>query len=69
MKKVASIAMIALLAVSFTSCKKDWTCECKDENGEVDNYPIKDVKKADAKKSCDATSSLYTLVGGSCSLK
>lgn len=69
MKKFAPIAAIALFAVAFTSCKKDWTCECKDDTGEVTNYPITNVKKSDAKKSCDATGSLYTIVGGSCSLK
>lgn len=69
MKKFAPIAAIALFAVAFTSCKKDWTCECKDGSGDVENYPLKDLKKSDAKKSCDATGSIYTIVGGSCTLK
>lgn len=29
MKKIASIAVIALFAFGFTSCKKDYACECK----------------------------------------
>ncbi len=32
MKKIA-ILSIALMALSFVSCKKDWTCTCKDATG------------------------------------
>jgi hypothetical protein len=32
MKKITILA-IAALAISFASCKKDWTCTCKDSTG------------------------------------
>lgn len=32
MKKIALLS-IALMALSFASCKKDWTCTCKDATG------------------------------------
>jgi len=52
----------------MTSCKKDWTCECKNSTG---TYPITlaNVKKADAKKACDTWNTTYAVSGGSCTLK
>lgn len=69
MKKIAPIAAIALFAVAFTSCKKDYTCTCKNSAG-VASTPVeyKNVKKSDAKKACDALSTIAAINGGSCSL-
>lgn len=67
MRKIAPIAAIALFAVAFTSCKKDYTCTCTDSTG-TDTYTIKDVKKAEAKTACTAWDNLYKIDGGSCSL-
>ena len=65
MKKVfASLAIIAL----FAACKKDYTCECT-VLGTTESSVIKDVKKSEAKDSCDAANALVTLFGGSCELK
>lgn len=66
MKKIAPIVAIALGAM-FTSCKKDYTCNCTMQGV---SYPIelKDVKKSDAKDACQAAGSIYILGGGSCSL-
>ena len=69
MKKFAPIVMVALLAVAFTSCKKDYTCECKDKAGAVTNSPINGAKKSDAKKVCDASNTVWSAGGGSCTLK
>lgn len=68
MKKFAPIAAIALFAIAFTSCKKDYTCTCT-VAGVSEDIPIKDAKKKDAKDACDASSAIYALGGGSCSLK
>jgi len=68
MKKIAPIVAIALFAVAFTSCKKDYTCTCK-ATGKTDiTIPIAKAKKADAKKTCDAANTTYSAVGYSCSL-
>lgn len=68
MKKIAPIALIALFgALSLTSCKKDYTCECS-ENGVVYLTTTIHAKKSDAKTACSASST----AGGttvSCSLK
>jgi hypothetical protein len=70
MKKFAPIAIIALLAVAFTSCKKDWSCECKDKDGNVDfTYTYPKVAKSSAKTSCDAANTTWATDGGSCKLK
>ncbi len=65
MKKVfASLAIIAL----FAACKKDYTCECT-VLGTTESSVFKDVKKSEAKDSCDAANALVSLFGGSCELK
>ncbi|HEY9178731.1 MAG TPA: hypothetical protein VIN07_13625 [Flavipsychrobacter sp.] len=71
MKKFAPIAAIALFAVAFTSCKKEWTCECSTTmNGTTTTVSGKTTKmtKKDAKAACEKD----TNVGGvqvSCKIK
>lgn len=69
MKKVIKIGAFAFAgALLFASCKKDWTCECT--VGSVTTpSSIKNAKKKDAKKTCDALGSTASIVGGSCTLK
>jgi len=62
----------ALVAISFASCKKEWTCECtyKDASGNNATFSGKTSKmsKKDAKAACETTAT----TGGSswsCSLK
>lgn len=63
MKKVLLLAIVAT-AFGLTSCKKDYTCECT-ILGTTSSVKYTNVKKADAKKSCEALNQ----VGVSCSLK
>lgn len=76
MKKVTPILAIAALAIAFTSCKKDHTCECTSSlNGTTigtSSTTFKETKKK-AKDACSALETT-TSVGGqtastSCSLK
>jgi hypothetical protein len=67
MKKFAPIVAIAVLGMTFTSCKKDFTCTCT-VDGQTYTQEMKNIKKKDAKNACDTWGSLYTLVGGSCSI-
>ena len=56
MKKFMLLAAVGLFAGTFTSCKKDYTCECR-LNGEtaVDNSLfIPKSKKDDAEAVCKA---------------
>jgi len=65
MKKFLAICSVALFAASFTSCKKDYVCECT-VDGVVDNsMNIPKAKKADAETAC----SLYQVDGEVCTLK
>ena len=69
MKKVMLfVAVAAFAATTFTSCKKDYTCECK-MGSDTYTYELKDVKKKDAKDACNAAGSIWILGGGTCDLK
>lgn len=68
MKK--GIILIAALAVAgiFSSCKKDYSCECT-MDGQKYTYELKDVKKKDAKDACNTAGNVWVLMGGSCAIK
>lgn len=70
MKKLFILAVIAG-AFSMTSCKKDYTCECKNSAGTVEFTYTQNSSKAKAKTWCTAWNTTYTAgtSGGSCSLK
>ena len=56
MKKITTVAAIALFAVAFTSCKKNYTCECTTTtNGVTTTVKGNSAKmsKKDAKALCD----------------
>jgi len=71
MKKITLLAVVAL-AVTFTACKKDRTCECTqtdtNSNGTtsvtttdpVMTIEVKKVSKGDAKYMCQKMESSYT---------
>lgn len=67
MKKIAPIVAIALFAVAFTSCKKDYTCTCKDSAGTSTDIWTQKLKKSDAETACKAASTI--IYSGGCSLK
>lgn len=78
MKKILGLTIMSAIAFSFlfTSCnkKKDYTCVCTiDVVGNspiVQEHPLLNVKKKNAKKSCDALSKeLEADNVGSCKLK
>ncbi|MFN8284858.1 MAG: hypothetical protein U0U67_16665 [Chitinophagales bacterium] len=58
MKKKMNLSILiatAAMALGFSSCKKEWTCECKDGTNTY-TYSLAylgKVKKADAQKECD----------------
>ena len=54
MKKLA-ILSLAFVAVSFASCKKDYTCTCSDSGTTVTK--IVGVSKKTAKANCVSTTS------------
>lgn len=52
MKKVLLVAVAGLFV--FASCKKDYSCVCKNGSEEYSTANYEDVKKKDAQESCDA---------------
>ena len=55
MKKITMIAAVAVLALSFASCKKDRTCTCTTTGTgytSTSTTTIYEVKKGDAMERC-----------------
>lgn len=68
MKKIiSSLALVAIAAVSFTSCKKDYTCTCT-SLGKTYSTTYEKTTKDDAQSKCDAANTGEALLGGSCKL-
>ena len=66
MKKVLTIAAVVALTASFTSCRKDYTCDCSDDwyDTELPNY-----KKSEAEAACESIDTSEKAAGGTgCSL-
>jgi hypothetical protein len=69
MKKVLLIASVIGLAMA--SCKKDYTCTCKDQTTPPDpdiKYTYTKVKKKDAQKSCDDQNTAAQVIDYKCTL-
>jgi hypothetical protein len=76
MKKVFSIVAIALVAMTFASCEKSYTCECSWNLDNGDGTTTSgswsttiEAKKKDAKDACNAAGASYLLLGGGCEIK
>jgi hypothetical protein len=71
MKKVFSIAAIALVAMTFASCEKSYTCECTTTisgtglfDGTSTASTTFEAKKKDAEAACDKNDVAQTTVDG-----
>lgn len=68
MKKFIAVAFLGVLIL--TSCKKDYTCACTFTGGNTPlNLDYKNVTKKDAKEACDAATTTYAAIGGTCAIK
>jgi hypothetical protein len=70
-KLVLSIAALALVATTMTSCKKDYTCECTTTALGVtvsESITINDTKK-NATETCDKGDASAFGVETACSIK
>ncbi|MBL7773457.1 MAG: hypothetical protein JNM95_11395 [Chitinophagaceae bacterium] len=69
MKKILLLAFVA--ATAFTSCKKDWTCECTDNGTSLGTFQIENKSKATAKTACEGNNATYSALypGVKCELK
>lgn len=71
MKKIAPIAALALLAVSFTSCKKDYKCTCTVTYAGISTSSTADLgkqTKKDAEAACTAKATTVNGVTATCKL-
>ena len=63
MKKIIILSM-SVIALSFASCKKDWTCTCKDATGgEVKKFTK--ITKKQALSNCQTKTSSTNGIPGS----
>jgi len=58
MKKVILFCGLGLFLFSFTSCKKDWNCDCTVSSILVE-ININGATKGDATEICDETQTTY----------
>ena len=70
MKKVLlGTTLVVMVLMSFTSCKKDWSCSCTDQNGNSVSTAINNETLLNARAKCK---NMDFNVGGlseSCSLQ
>lgn len=72
MKKVLSILAVAAFVVSFTACKKDYTCECVTKDGATvlsTTTATAKLKKSDAEAWCGDYDVTVGTMTTTCSLK
>lgn len=61
-KKMSLVLGVAfVVAIGFTSCKKDYTCDCT-INGVKSSSTIENAKKGDAEDACTALETTAKLV-------
>jgi len=64
MKKLFPVAAVAVLAMMFTSCKKDYTCTCKITSGGTALpdvvLPFTKTTKSKATDACKTAETTYT---------
>ena len=71
MKKSIALSgvFILLMLFVFSSCKKDWTCECSATGITSSSAEISKKTKKNAQDDCDALAASYKAAGGNCTLK
>ncbi|MFH2141952.1 MAG: hypothetical protein ABIJ97_05990 [Bacteroidota bacterium] len=74
MKKLAGLLLAAGILFMFSSCKKDWTCECTISYSDSTpsttiTYTINDVTKKDAQDACGNYSITAGTATYACDLK
>ena len=68
MRRLVFVSIFITCIASLTSCKKDWSCDCTVQENTTTTV-MANMKKKDAKKSCEDLSDILSTVSGSCELK
>ena len=58
-----STALAFILLTGFTSCKKDWSCKCADQNNNTSSTAINNQTLLDARSKCKNMDYNYTIAG------
>lgn len=57
---ILSAAVITIFTIGMSSCKKDYTCDCKDGNGNTfETTDYSNATLVDAKRSCDERENVW----------
>ncbi|MGF1565502.1 MAG: hypothetical protein ACFCUH_09045 [Flavobacteriales bacterium] len=67
MKPFLSTAVLLVVLLGFSSCKKDFTCTCTTNQG-TNREVFTNIKKVEAEDACQALDAIATLQGGVCRL-
>ena len=67
MKKSLLILGVAFMAITFSSCEKEYTCECTVWG--LTQSDTQEMKKSDAEDWCAKSNTDAATWGGSCELK
>ncbi len=52
MRKLSIFPLVLLFVLGLSSCKKDWTCKCEDDRGNVNWSTITNTTKSEAEELC-----------------
>jgi hypothetical protein len=53
MEKILFVStLVVMITMGFSSCKKDWSCSCTDQNGNSVSTPINNETLLDARAKC-----------------
>lgn len=57
MRKAIILPLVLFFAIGLSSCKKDWTCKCEKDDGDVYWSTISNTSKSDAEELCSSIES------------
>ncbi len=63
MKKVIAFAAFGVAVLSFSSCKKEYTCTCTGTGLPDQVINIPKAKKSDAESTCNSAKSQWAVAG------
>jgi|GEM_PF-604105 hypothetical protein len=62
-KQLLAFTLAFIMMTGFTSCKKDWTCQCTDQSGNQTSSAINNETLLNATSTCKDKDVNYTVAG------
>jgi len=70
MKKILlASTLLVMITTGFTSCKKDWSCSCTDQNGNTTSIAINNETLLNARAKCKNMDYSVGVASESCALQ